>query len=256
MTDDELHVAYAALFETYQEITPTAAAFPVGKLNAPYAPSAVAMDADRHEYRPAADNPIFATMERRYGRSNRIWAMDRRMVSEGHIEFLQQTGRRYLVGAPKSGLKKFEHELLSEDWEIVREGFEVKKCPSPDGQETFILCRSADRREKEKAMHERFAQRIREGREKFAKACAHKKQDPLTIAQRVGRLKGLNSRAAGLFQVTINTRSDGGASVTWREAREWRVRSELSEGCYLLRSNIEDWSAEELRRTSIQLTEA
>jgi len=72
MTDDELHVAYAALFETYQEITPTAAAFPVGKLNAPYAPSAVAMDADRHEYRPAADNPIFATMERRYGRSNRI----------------------------------------------------------------------------------------------------------------------------------------------------------------------------------------
>ncbi|HOV76070.1 MAG TPA: hypothetical protein PK967_19100 [Candidatus Hydrogenedentes bacterium] len=136
------------------------------------------------------------------------------MVSEGHIEFLQQTGRRYLVGTPKSALKKFEHELLSEDWEIMREGFDVKKCPSPDGQETFILCRSADRREKEKAMHERFAQHIREGLEKFAKACAHKKQDPLTIAQRVGRLKGLNSRAAGLFQVTIDTRSDGGASVT------------------------------------------
>ncbi len=199
---------------------------------------------------------IVETMERRYGRSNRIWVMDRGMVSEDHIEFLQQHGRRYLVGTPKSALKRFEHELLSHDWETVRDGLEVKKCPSPDGQETFILCRSADRREKEKAMHERFAQRIREGLEKIAKACARKKQEPLTIAQRVGRLKGLNSRAAGLFHVKIDTRPDGGARVTWREVDDWRAWSELSEGCYLLRSNVADWSAEDLWRTYIQLTEA
>ena len=199
---------------------------------------------------------IVETMERRYGRSNRIWVMDRGMVSEEHIEFLQQHGRRYLVGTPKSALKKFEHELLSHDWETVREGLEVKKCPSLDGQETFILCRSADRREKEKAMHDRFAQRIREGLDKIVKACARKKQDPLTIAQRVGRLKGLNSRAAGLFHVKIETRPNGAASVTWREVDDWRAWSELSDGCYLLRSNVADWSAEDLWRTYIQLTEA
>lgn len=199
---------------------------------------------------------IVETMERRYGRSNRIWVMDRGMVSEEHIEFLQQHGRRYLVGTPKSALKKFEHELLSHDWETVREGLEVKKCPSLDGQETFILCRSADRREKEKAMHDRFAQRIREGLDKIVKACARKKQDPLTIVQRVGRLKGLNSRAAGLFHVKIETRPNGAASVTWREVDDWRAWSELSDGCYLLRSNVADWSAEDLWRTYIQLTEA
>jgi transposase len=199
---------------------------------------------------------IIETMERRYGRSNRIWVMDRGMVSEEHIEFLQQQGRRYLVGTPKSALKKFEHELLSDNWETVREGLEVKKCPSPDGQETFILCRSADRREKEKAMHDRFAKRIREGLDKIAKACARKKQAPLAVAQRVGRLKGLNSRAAGLFKVTIDTRPDGRTCVTWREVEDWHAWSELSEGCYLLRSNIADWSAEELWRTYIQLTEA
>ena len=33
------------------------------------------------------------------------------------------------------------------DWRTVREGLEVKLCPGPDGSETFILCRSADRRE-------------------------------------------------------------------------------------------------------------
>jgi transposase len=199
---------------------------------------------------------IVETMERRYGRSNHIWVMDRGMISQEHIEFLQRHGRRYLVGTPKNALKKFEPELLSEDWETIREGLEVKKCPSPDGQETFILCRSADRREKEKAMHERFAKRIREGLEKIAKACERKKQDPLTIAQRVGRLKGLNSRAAGLFNVDIQPRPDGGATVTWREVEDWRAWSELSEGCYLLRSNVADWSAEDLWRTYIQLTEA
>lgn len=199
---------------------------------------------------------IVESMERRYGRSNRIWVLDRGMVSETHIEFLQQHGRRYLVGTPKSALKKFEHELLSQDWERVREGLEVKKCPSPDGRETFILCRSADRREKEKAMHDRFAQRIRAGLEQIAKACARKKQDPLTIAQRIGRLKGLNSRAAGLFHVNVETRPDGGVQMTWREVDAWRAWSELSEGCYLLRSNVADWSAEDLWRTYIQLTEA
>ncbi len=199
---------------------------------------------------------IVETMERRYGHSNRIWVMDRGMASEEHIEFLQQHGRRYLVGTPKSALKQFERELLEEGWEEVREGLEVKKCPSPNGQETFILCRSADRREKEKAMHERFAKRIREGLERIAKACQRKRQEPLLIAQRVGRLKGLNSRAAGLFQVTIGTRADGGATVAWREMDVWRAWSELSEGCYLLRSNIADWSADDLWRTYIQLTEA
>ena len=199
---------------------------------------------------------IVETMERRYGRSNRIWVLDRAMVSEEHVRFLQRHGRRYLVGTPKSALKRFERELLSEDWETVREGLEVRKCPSPDGQETFILCRSADRREKETAMHDRFANRIREGLEKIAKACLRKKQHALVVAQRVGTLKGANSRAAGLFEVDIQTRPDGGARVAWRESTDWRTWSELSEGCYLLRSNVADWSAEDLWRTYIQLTEA
>ena len=199
---------------------------------------------------------IVETMERRYGRSNRIWVLDRGMVSEEHIEFLQRHGRRYLVGTPKSALKKFENELLSEDWETIREGLEVKKCVSPDGPQTFILCRSADRRKKEKAMHDRFAKRIREGLEKITNACTRKKQNPLAIARRVGRIMGLNSRAAGLFQVDVDADPDGRATITWREIEDWRAWSELSEGCYLLRSNVADWSAEDLWRTYIQLTEA
>ena len=42
----------------------------------------------------------------------------------------------------------------------MRDGVEAKLCAGPEGTETFVLCRSVERREKEKAMHERFAQRL------------------------------------------------------------------------------------------------
>ena len=48
-------------------------------------------------------------MEAKYGKANRIWVMDRGMVSEDNLEYLRSTGARYLVGTPKSLLKKFEH---------------------------------------------------------------------------------------------------------------------------------------------------
>ena len=55
---------------------------------------------------------------------------------------------------------------------MIRPGVEVKLCKNPDNQtETFILCRSKDRIEKEKAMHERFEKRIEEGLTKIEKAC-------------------------------------------------------------------------------------
>ena len=199
---------------------------------------------------------IVETMERRYGQADRIWVVDRGMVSAENIEFLKQNGRRYIVGTPKSMLKQFERELLSEDWHAVREGLEVKLCPAPDGQETFVLCRSRDRREKEKAMHERFEKRIEEGLQRIEAGCQKQHLKPLVVAQRLGRLLGQNSRAAGLFQTEVQTADDGRASLAWKKVENWRDWAALSEGCYLLRTNVTDWSDEELWKAYIQLTEA
>src|SRR5207302_6765033 len=58
---------------------------------------------------------IIQTMEAKYGKAHRIWVLDRGMVSEENVEYLQQGGRRYIVGTPKSQLKKFERELFAED---------------------------------------------------------------------------------------------------------------------------------------------
>ncbi len=199
---------------------------------------------------------IVDRIERLYGKANRIWVMDRGMISEENVRYLKQAGRRYIVGTPKGMLKRFERELLAQDWHQVHTGLEVRFCPAPGGEELFVLCRSAQRKEKEQAMHERFEKRIEEGLEKIAVSCRKRKQEPVVVAQRVGRLLGQNSRAAGAFQAQIVPDANGLAKFSWKKVDRWRQWARLSEGCYLLRSNVMEWSPEELWRVYIQLTEA
>ena len=199
---------------------------------------------------------IVEKIEAQYGSAGRIWVMDRGMVSEENLEFLRSGGRRYIVGTPKSHLRRFERELLSQDWQKIREGIEVKLCSSPDSSETFILCRSSDRKLKEKGIHERFENRLEKGLTKLTESCLKRKQKVGAVERRVGRLLEANSRAAGLFKVEVTTLDDGGAAVSWKKMEAWREWAEVSEGCYLLRSNIMDWDAEQLWQAYIQLAEA
>lgn len=210
-------------------------------------------DGNRHDSTTVEE--IVTSIEMKYGCADRIWVMDRGMTSEENIEFLKENGQRYILGTPKSALKQFESKLLEQDWDTVHEGLEVKLCPCPDGAETFILCRSRERRKKEKAMHERFEKRIEAGLTKIAAGCVKKRQKPVAVAQRVGRLLGANTRAAGLFDVEVEE-VDGRAELVWSKVDAWRDWSALSEGCYLLRSNITDWTAEDLWKAYIQLTQA
>lgn len=116
---------------------------------------------------------IVEKMESLYGKSDRVWIMDRGMASSENLELLEEEHRRYIIGTSKSQLKKFEQHLLTQDWKQVHEGLEVKICPSPDGgQELFILCRSEARRKKENAIHNRFIERLQKGLQKIQKSCA------------------------------------------------------------------------------------
>ena len=199
---------------------------------------------------------IVEVMERRYGKANRIWVMDRGMASSDNFEFLNEEDRRYIVGANRGQLKKYEADLLGKDWQAVHSGLEVKRVDSPDGKEIFILCRSLDRAKKEKAMHDRFEQRIEESLIRMANGCEKRRYQVKVIERRVGKLLGKNSRAAGLFDIKVEKGANGGARVSWIKRDEWRDWSRLSEGCYMLRSNIRDWPPEEIWKAYIQLTEA
>ncbi len=80
--------------------------------------------------------------------------------------------------------------------------------------------------------------------------------EPVAVAQRLGRLLGQNSRAAGLFHTEIQTAPDGRAVLLWKKVNAWRDWAALSEGCYLLCRNVTDWSDEDLWKAYIQLTKA
>ena len=202
---------------------------------------------------------IVEAMERKYGRANRIWVFDRGIVSEDNLEFVRERGGSYLVGTPRKQLREFEKELLEKDWTSVQPGIEAKTVPSPDGTETFVLCRSRDRVEKEKAIHEKFVSRIEAGLQSIQKEFRHakKKRDYGKIERRIGRLLQRNTRASGAFKVTLQPAPErpAGLRLTYRRVKKWRDWAMLSEGCYLLRTNLGDKSPEELWRTYVQLTD-
>ena len=212
-------------------------------------------DGNRHDSTTVKD--IVTNIEDKYGTADRIWVMDRGMVSAKNISFLQQSNRRYIIGTPKSMLKKFEKQLLSKEWHTIHEGIEVQYCPSADGEETFILCRSASRKEKDKAIFERFKKNIQEGLSKIEKTCDKGQIKEISVAERrIGRLLQRNTRAARLFDITVQKEDSGKIVLSWSQRKQIEEWVALSNGCYLLRSNITDWSAQELWQAYIHLTDA
>jgi transposase len=204
---------------------------------------------------------IVGAMEDKYGKANRIWVMDRGMVSEDNLKLLRQRGGSYIVGTPKALLRRFEQYLTDKDWHEVQAGVEVKLVPGPDGQETFILARSADRREKEKAMHQRFGERLEAELQKLQAAAESGRLRDLNVAhQRLGRLKERYWRAAGAFDVRIqsipNPKGRARLRVTWSRNLRWGEWAALAEGCYLLRTNLVGVEPATLWKQYIQLTEA
>lgn len=204
---------------------------------------------------------IVESMERKYGRADRVWVMDRGMVSDANLAFLRQRGGSYLVGTPKAMLNRFERQLAEQGWQAVQEGIEVKLVPGPEGDETFLLARSADRRAKEQAMHERFRQRLQKGLAALQAAAESGRLKEEAVAnRRLGRLMQQNWRAAGAFDVTIervkNPIGKARLKVIWKANPRFSDWAALSDGCYLLRSNLNETDPAILWKRYIQLTEA
>jgi len=200
-------------------------------------------------------------METKYGKPKRIWVLDRGMVSEENIDFLRQRQARYIVGTPKSQLKKFEVGLLEDkDWTEVQPGVEVKLAPHPDGQgqEQYILCRSSARRQKEAAMIELARQRLRVQLDKtHASLQRRPAKDAGKVERRIGRWLGRFPAAERLIEVTVQ-RDDQqracGLKITERAERaQWAAQAH---GAYLLRTNCLEKDPAQLWRWYMQLTQA
>lgn len=204
---------------------------------------------------------VVTKIETRFGKADRVWVMDRGMASEKNFAWLTKGGRRYVIGACRSELRRFEQQLVeAKDWQRIRNDVEVKLCPNEAGTETFILCRSDPRKEKDRAIVARAAERLTACLDRLRKrlVSARSPIDRDRVNQQIGRMLARHSRAAKKFVVEVRAdeRHASGLSLVVKENEAWQLWSECSAGCYLLRSNVTGWTEEELWRTYIQLTEA
>ena len=200
-------------------------------------------------------------MEEKYGQAQRIWVMDRGMISEDNLDFLRDRQARYIVGTPKSQLRRFEQHLVEqENWAQVQDGVEVKLVPHPDGgsDEQYVLCRSSARREKEAAMIELARQRLRAQLDKtHATLQKRPAREPGRIERRVGRWLGRYPSAERLIEVSVQRNEQGhacGLNITERAERAaW---AQQAHGAYLLRTNCTEKDPSKLWRWYIQLSQA
>jgi transposase len=199
---------------------------------------------------------ILRMVERKYGKARRIWVFDRGIVSEENLQAIRKRGGQYLVGTPRRQMKQFEQELLKDDWRHVRPDVEVKKVAIPRGEETYILCRTAGRKEKEKAIRKRFSRSMEDALQRLAKTIeTGRLKDRNKMERRLGRIQAGHRQVSDLYDVALRDTREG-LRLQWSIKEERQVWHGLREGAYMLRTNLQAGSAEELWSRYMQLTEA
>jgi transposase len=199
---------------------------------------------------------ILRMVERKYGKARRIWVFDRGIVSEENLAAIRKRGGQYLVGTPRSKMKQFEAELLQDDWKRVRPEVEVKKVSIPLGEETYILCRTAGRKEKEQAIRSRFSSSMERALNSLQKTIAQGGlKDRNKMERRLGKIQARHPSVNDLYDVSLRE-TDEGVRLFWQihgDRKTWRT---AREGAYLLRTNLQADTAEQLWSKYMQLTEA
>jgi len=153
-------------------------------------------------------------------------------------------------------MKQFEAELLKEDWTRVRPEVEVKKIAIPAGEETYILCRTTGRKEKEKAIRSRFSNSMEKALQGLEKTiAAGRLKDRHKMERRLGKIQARHPQVNDLYDGALRDTAEG-VRLFWQMKEDRRKWRESREGAYLLRTNLKAETAEQLWSKYMQLTEA
>ena len=196
---------------------------------------------------------IVTGIEGQFGKSQRIWIMDRGMISDKSLRFLAASGRRYLLATRRGELAKFQAELGKEGWKRLPKNPDVEVKLLKRRNVHYLLARSRPRCKKERAIRRRQRRALAEG---LKKLCAlidkGKLKNRDKILERVGRLKGRSPKARPF--VTTNVTSTKRPRLEWSWDRAKYKRALRADGAYLLRTNQPGWTAREFWQTYMQLT--
>jgi transposase len=196
---------------------------------------------------------IVGEIETQFGTSQRIWVMDRGMISDESLKFLGESNRRYLLATKRGELADFQADLGKTGWSPLPKNPQVQVKLFERESVHYLLARSRPRRRKERAIRRRQRRGLATDLEKLSAlvdAGKLKKRDK--IVERVGRLKERYPKARGFVQINVTATKQPRLEWTWDQAKYRQALA--TDGAYLLRSNQPGWTAAEFWKTYIQLT--
>ena len=204
------------------------------------------------------------TLEKRVGRKpGATVVVDRGMAYEEDLAQIRAHGHHYLVAGRQPERNAWRDDFEAEgDWE------EVIRTPSPrnpgqekspvqikrrqKGQEVYLLCLSEGRKEKDRAIRETHQLRLKKDWEKLkARVEKGQLQEAKKIYQAIGRLQERYPRVARYYRMDYDAEQK---ALTWREDREKKAVAEKLDGGYVLKTDHQDLTADEIWRTYILLT--
>ncbi len=195
---------------------------------------------------------LVGAIEARFGTSNRVWVMDRGMISDDALAFLNAPGRRYLLATRRPALLPFQDDLRGPGWLRLPDNPEVEVKLLQRDDVYYLLARSRPRRAKERAIRRKQRRGLAQALTKLAARVRRgrlKKRDK--ILEAIGRLKERFPRARSFVTIHMD---DNTMSLHYI----WNVtkfkEALIRDGAYLLRSNQAGWSAQEFWETYMQLT--
>jgi transposase len=196
---------------------------------------------------------IVGEIETQFGTSQRIWVMDRGMISDESLKFLGESNRRYLLATKRGELAEFQAELGKTGWDLLPKNPQVQVKLFERESVHYLLARSRPRRRKERAIRRRQRRGLATDLNKLSAlidAGKLKKRDK--ILERVGRLQERYPKARGFVQISVTATKQPRLEWRWDQAKYRRALA--ADGAYLLRSNQPGWTAAEFWETYIQLT--
>jgi len=123
---------------------------------------------------------------------------------------------------------------------------EVKKVAIPQGEETYILCRTSGREENEKAIRKRLAGRMEDTLKRLAKTIeAGRLKDRNKMERHLGRIQASHPQVNDLYDLALRDTAEG-VWLHWAIKEDRQVWRGLREGAYMLRINLQSGTAEEL----------
>lgn len=183
--------------------------------------------------------------------------VDRGIGTEDNLKKLREIGLKYIVATRQRELKEWDIDYEEIEFETIetRSGLEVSLGVKEKDGELYILCKSELRKKKEERIWLRFKEDIEEALERLSRriVCG-RLRDEVKIYQSIGRIKERYRKVSKYYHIELKGSKEEGYRLYYELDKEKEEKREIFEGRYILRTNRDDLTKEEIWKLYIMLT--